>query len=185
MNLVPRATAIARQMSSATKLTTVEVNDKTGIATLTMNRAPVNGLNLELLTSITQSIQEIEGNKSRGLILTSVGSIKVCHVLFNSTWPLLQSNPTIFSAGLDILEMYQPDKERIRAFWTALQDTWLALYGSSVPTAAAINVRPRRSMFIPYIYIGFLIGPFPSRRLLVGRIVRVSCNAAEIHNRTE
>jgi len=36
--------------------------------------------------------------------------------------------------------MYKPDKDRIRAFWTQLQDTWLALYGSSVPTAAAINV---------------------------------------------
>ncbi|KAH8412000.1 hypothetical protein KR222_006173 [Zaprionus bogoriensis] len=120
LSLVPRATGVARHMSSATKLTTVEVNDKTGIATLTMNRPPVNGLNLELLRDLHQSIEEIEGNKSRGLILTS-------------------SNPTIFSAGLDILEMYQPDKERIRAFWTTLQDVWLALYGSSVPTAAAIN----------------------------------------------
>ncbi|XP_068140507.1 enoyl-CoA delta isomerase 1, mitochondrial [Drosophila tropicalis] len=109
-----------RLMSTATKLTTVEVNDKTGIATLTMCRPPVNGLNLELLKDLNQSIDEIESNKSRGLILTSF-------------------NPTIFSAGLDILEMYKPDKERIRAFWTSLQDVWLALYGSSVPTAAAIN----------------------------------------------
>ncbi|EDW03560.1 enoyl-CoA delta isomerase 1, mitochondrial [Drosophila grimshawi] len=120
LSLVPRATVACRHMSSATKLTTVEVNDKTGIATLTMNRPPVNGLNLELLRDLQQSIEEIEGNKSCGLILTS-------------------SNPTIFSAGLDILEMYKPDKERIRAFWTQLQDVWLALYGSSVPTAAAIN----------------------------------------------
>nr|XP_016927014.1 enoyl-CoA delta isomerase 1, mitochondrial [Drosophila suzukii] len=109
-----------RLMSTATKLTTVEVNDKTGIATLTMNRPPVNGLNLELLQDLKTSIDEIEGNKSRGLILTS-------------------SSSTIFSAGLDILEMYKPDKDRIRAFWTQLQETWLALYGSSVPTAAAIN----------------------------------------------
>ncbi|XP_017120629.1 enoyl-CoA delta isomerase 1, mitochondrial [Drosophila elegans] len=109
-----------RLMSTATKLTTVEVNDKTGIATLTMNRPPVNGLNLELLQDLKSSIDEIEGNKSRGLILTSASS-------------------TIFSAGLDILEMYKPDKDRIRAFWTQLQETWLALYGSSVPTAAAIN----------------------------------------------
>ncbi|XP_064538315.1 enoyl-CoA delta isomerase 1, mitochondrial-like [Drosophila montana] len=118
--LVPRATGVCRHMSTATKLTTVAVDDKTGIATLTMNRPPVNGLNLDLLRDLHQSIEEVEGNKSRGLILTS-------------------SNPTIFSAGLDILEMYKPDKERIRAFWTALQDVWLALYGSSVPTAAAIN----------------------------------------------
>ncbi|XP_017858970.1 PREDICTED: enoyl-CoA delta isomerase 1, mitochondrial [Drosophila arizonae] len=120
LSLVPRATGSFRTMSTTTKLTTVEVNDKTGIATLTMNRPPVNGLNLDLLRDLRQSIAEIEGNKSRGLILTS-------------------SNPTIFSAGLDIMEMYKPDKERVRAFWTALQDAWLALYGSSVPTAAAIN----------------------------------------------
>ncbi|SPP85644.1 enoyl-CoA delta isomerase 1, mitochondrial-like [Drosophila guanche] len=110
----------SRLMSTATKLTTVEVNDKTGIATLTMCRPPVNGLNLELLKDLKTSIDEIESNKSRGLILTS-------------------SNATIFSAGLDILEMYKPEKERIRAFWTQLQEVWLALYGSSVPTAAAIN----------------------------------------------
>lgn len=63
-----------RCMSSSAggKLTTVEVNDKTGIATLTMNRPPVNGLNLELLRDIHDSIDEIESNKCRGLILTSV-----------------------------------------------------------------------------------------------------------------
>ncbi|XP_034474475.1 enoyl-CoA delta isomerase 1, mitochondrial [Drosophila innubila] len=120
LSLLPRTMGVCRHMSTATKLTTVEIDDKTGIATLTMNRPPVNGLNLELLRDVHQSIEEIEGNKSRGLILTS-------------------SNSTIFSAGLDIFEMYKPDKERIRAFWTALQDVWLSLYGSSVPTAAAIN----------------------------------------------
>lgn len=72
MSLLPRAMGVGRHMSTATKLTTVEVNDKTGIATLTMNRPPVNGLNLELLRDIHQSIEQIEGNKSRGLILTSV-----------------------------------------------------------------------------------------------------------------
>jgi len=61
-----------RCMSSATKLTTVEVNDKTGIATLTMNRPPVNSQNVQLLVDLQKSIAEIENNKSRGLILTSV-----------------------------------------------------------------------------------------------------------------
>ena len=63
-----------RCMSSSTggKLTTVAVNDKSGVATLTMNRPPVNGLNYELLRDIKESIEEIESNKCRGLILTSV-----------------------------------------------------------------------------------------------------------------
>ncbi|XP_073824608.1 enoyl-CoA delta isomerase 1, mitochondrial [Musca autumnalis] len=108
-----------RCMSSG-KLTTVEVNDKSGVAVLTMNRPPVNGLNLELLRDIHTSIDEIESNKCRGLILTS-------------------SSNSVFSAGLDIMEMYKPNQERLKDFWTTLQDTWLALYGSSVPTAAAIN----------------------------------------------
>lgn len=53
---------------------------------------------------------------------------------------VLQAAPTVFCAGLDILEMYKPKPERVTAFWTALQDMWLKLYGSSYPTAAAVNV---------------------------------------------
>lgn len=75
LSLVPRTTGVCRHMSTATKLTTVAVDDKTGIATLTMNRPPVNGLNLDLLRDLNQSIGEVEGNKSRGLILTSVRRI--------------------------------------------------------------------------------------------------------------
>lgn len=52
-----------------------------------------------------------------------------------------QSSPTVFSAGLDILEMYKPDPEKVKLFWTTLQGMWLQLYGSAYPTAAAINVR--------------------------------------------
>ena len=37
------------------------------------------------------------------------------------------------------MEMYKPDETRLREFWTTLQDVWLKLYGSSFPTAAAIN----------------------------------------------
>lgn len=37
--------------------------------------------------------------------------------------------------------MYKPDAERVKLFWTTLQGVWLQLYGSTYPTAAAINVR--------------------------------------------
>uniref|UniRef100_A0A1L8EI30 Enoyl-CoA delta isomerase 1, mitochondrial n=1 Tax=Haematobia irritans TaxID=7368 RepID=A0A1L8EI30_HAEIR len=113
-------TPIRSMSSSGSKLTTVDVNDKSGVAVLTMNRPPVNGLNLDLLREIHNSIDEIESNKCRGLILTSASN-------------------SVFSAGLDIMEMYKPDQQRLKQFWTTLQDTWLALYGSGVPTAAAIN----------------------------------------------
>ncbi|XP_017060867.1 enoyl-CoA delta isomerase 1, mitochondrial [Drosophila ficusphila] len=107
-------------MSTATKLATVEVNDKTGIATVTLNRPPVNSQNVQLLLDLQSCVSEVENNKSRGLILTSACS-------------------NVFSAGLDIFEMYNTDKERLRTIWTELQNAWIALYGTSLPTAAAIN----------------------------------------------
>lgn len=57
---------------AATKLVNLEVNDKSGIATLTLNRPPVNSLNLELLTDIAIALDEVESNRSKGLIITSV-----------------------------------------------------------------------------------------------------------------
>jgi Delta3-Delta2-enoyl-CoA isomerase len=53
----------------------------------------------------------------------------------------LQASPTVFSAGLDIMEMYKPDMKRVEEFWSTLQGVWLKLYGSNFVTAAAINVR--------------------------------------------
>lgn len=35
--------------------------------------------------------------------------------------------------------MHNPEPERMRAFWFMLQEVWIKLYGSSFPTAAAIN----------------------------------------------
>lgn len=54
---------------------------------------------------------------------------------------MCKASPTVFSAGLDIMEMYKPNPDRLKNFWTALQDLWLTLYGATYPTAAAINVR--------------------------------------------
>lgn len=68
-----RLPCLRRFFSSKTNsLTLVEVDDKTGIATVTMNRPPVNSFNLELLKDLHESIKQVEYNKSRGLVLTSV-----------------------------------------------------------------------------------------------------------------
>ncbi|XP_073844982.1 enoyl-CoA delta isomerase 1, mitochondrial-like isoform X2 [Musca autumnalis] len=96
------------------------MDERTGFATLSMNRPPVNLLNLEMFLLLTSSIKELEQNKCRGVILTS-------------------TSDSVFSAGLDIKEMYQPNVERLREFWTAFQDTWLAWYGTGLPTLALIN----------------------------------------------
>lgn len=102
------------------KLLNIVNNEKTGISVVSMQRLPVNGLNLELLEVLGKTFDDLEKSKSRGMILTS-------------------ESPTVFSAGLDIMEMYKPDPERCRKFWTTLQNTWIKLYTSSYPTVAAIN----------------------------------------------
>lgn len=109
-----------RSYSAGTKLVALNVNDKSGYATLEMQRPPVNSLNLDLLSDISLALDECENNKCRGLILTS-------------------KSDGVFSAGLDILEMYKPNPDRINKFWTALQDMWIKLYGTSFPTVAMIN----------------------------------------------
>ena len=37
------------------------------------------------------------------------------------------------------MEMYKPNPERLKDFWSTLQDVWFKLYGSPFPTCAAIN----------------------------------------------
>ncbi|XP_026464078.1 enoyl-CoA delta isomerase 1, mitochondrial-like [Ctenocephalides felis] len=106
--------------SNAEKFVDLAVNEQTGFATITMQRLPVNSLNLELLTQLSDSFDQVEENKCRGMILTSASN-------------------KVFSAGLDITEMYKPNDDRLKAFWSKLQEVWLKLYGSSYPTVAAIN----------------------------------------------
>ncbi|XP_067008574.1 enoyl-CoA delta isomerase 1, mitochondrial isoform X2 [Anabrus simplex] len=111
---------LQRQFASGEKLVDVAVNDKTGVSTVTMQRLPVNSLNLELLEQLHGAFTTLENNNCRGMILTS-------------------ASPTVFSAGLDIMEMYKPNPDRVKKFWTTLQDTWLKLYSTPYATVAAIN----------------------------------------------
>lgn len=86
-----------------------------------MARAPVNSLNLDLSNELRKALENASESGSKGVILTS-------------------ALPSVYSAGLDIMEMYKPDLKRCTEFWHSLQDMWLTLYGLGIPTAAAINV---------------------------------------------
>jgi len=52
---------------------------------------------------------------------------------------ILTSSTKVFSAGLDLLEMYEPEEQRLREFWTAVQQVYLDLHGSRLATIAGIN----------------------------------------------
>ncbi|CEG38231.1 -trans-enoyl-mitochondrial precursor [Plasmopara halstedii] len=110
----------ARFSSSATDpLVLVEKKDKYAI--VRMNRPPVNSLNTPLLKELDATIKKLEDDKSvRGVILAS-------------------SNPKIFSAGLDLMEMYRPQLAKMSTFWTSLQDLYLRLYTTRLAAVAAIE----------------------------------------------
>uniref|UniRef100_A0A8C5QY50 Enoyl-CoA delta isomerase 1, mitochondrial n=1 Tax=Leptobrachium leishanense TaxID=445787 RepID=A0A8C5QY50_9ANUR len=99
----------------------VELDEASGVAIMKLNNPPVNSLSLELLTEFCITIEKLEMDRScRGVILTSAA-------------------PKIFSAGLDITEMCGKSAEHYAAFWRAVQELWLTLYGSNMVTIAAIN----------------------------------------------
>lgn len=86
-----------------------------------MAQTPANILNKELLSALKTSFINAQKNDCKGIILTS-------------------SLPSIFSAGLDIMEMYNRSEKQLIEYWHMLQDMWLTLYGLEVPIAATINV---------------------------------------------
>lgn len=61
-----------RGFASSNGLVNLTVNDKTGIATLELNRPPINSLNTELLQDISAALDDLTKNRSKGMILTSV-----------------------------------------------------------------------------------------------------------------
>ncbi|GCB70668.1 hypothetical protein scyTo_0005746, partial [Scyliorhinus torazame] len=105
----------------ANKNMTVELDSNTGVAVIQMKNPPVNSLSLEFLTEFSISMEKLEMDREcRGVVITS-------------------SIPRIFSAGLDINEMYGKTPEHTGEFWRAVQEIWLNVYGSNLVTIAAIN----------------------------------------------
>ncbi|XP_048465497.1 enoyl-CoA delta isomerase 1, mitochondrial [Rhincodon typus] len=99
----------------------VELDSNTGVAVIQMKKPPVNSLSLEFLTEFAINMEKLEMDREcRGVVLTS-------------------SIPKIFSAGLDINEMYGKTPEHTGEFWRSVQEMWLKLYGSNMVTIAAIN----------------------------------------------
>lgn len=104
-----------------TPLVNTEINHENRIATLTLDRPPVNSLSLEMCTAISSAIKEVEANKKvQSLILTS-------------------SNTSTLCAGLDLTELYKPDPQRLPIFWTSFQQVFLDLYGSRLAVIGAVG----------------------------------------------
>ncbi|CBH13834.1 3,2-trans-enoyl-CoA isomerase, mitochondrial precursor, putative [Trypanosoma brucei gambiense DAL972] len=106
--------------SEPPKMLKVDTSDR-GITTVALNRAPVNSLSLELFEELNSWMLWLGSDEScRAVILTS-------------------SIPTVFSAGLDINELHNPEPERLRRFWKSFQEAWLILNSFPKPIIGAVS----------------------------------------------
>lgn len=112
---------VSKNRYSTSSKIKVDLDSTNGIAVMQFQSPPVNSLSLDFLTEFAISLEKLEMDRScRGVIITSA-QLKV------------------FSAGLDILEMFQKSPEHCAEFWKSVQEMWLKLYGSNKVTIAAIN----------------------------------------------
>lgn len=63
-----------QHIRNSSKFVDIAVSNQ-GIATVTMQRKPVNSLNLELLTQLHEAFEQVENDNAKGMILTSVSII--------------------------------------------------------------------------------------------------------------
>mmetsp|Transcript_46114 Transcript_46114/g.92962 ORF Transcript_46114/g.92962 Transcript_46114/m.92962 type:complete len:265 (-) Transcript_46114:163-957(-) len=102
----------------------ISVEKADGVATLTIAKEPVNTMDLGLWQELLTTFDALEADP------------EVRAVVFRSGL-----KRSVFTAGLDINELYAPNtsKERLFKFWGILSETLTKVYASPMVTAAAIN----------------------------------------------
>lgn len=104
----------------------LDCTSQDGYSILKMHRKPVNSFNMEFIDELSRALDLVESlPDTRGLVLTS--------------------NLKVFSAGLDLFELYSMQQHeengvhRMKRFLTLIQDFGLRLYQSPLVTIAALN----------------------------------------------
>ena len=101
-------------------MNTIKVNIKDKIAVLSLNRGRSNAINAEMVAELHQMVKNIENDDSiAGLILTGKDGF--------------------FSAGLDLIELYNYDEETIKNFWIDFLDLVTTFCSFKKPMIAAIS----------------------------------------------
>jgi enoyl-CoA hydratase/carnithine racemase len=99
----------------------ISVERQDRVAILKLARDVTNALNLELVTNLSEALQEVKRDPEvRGIVLTS-------------------ANDKIFSLGFDIPWLYEADQEQVGRFFRFFNQTCLDLYTIPKPTIAAIT----------------------------------------------
>ncbi len=119
-NLKVKGFNIGSIRSNSNKLVVTDCTSVPNIAIVQLANEPVNALNLKTMQAINKELNELKKNPNvKGIVLAS--------------------NFKVFSAGLDLSELYNPKKEFLENFWNEFQDVWLNLYANPCAVAVAIN----------------------------------------------
>lgn len=98
----------------------IHTTHKDHYAIVQMQRGKVNALNHEMVEEIRETFKQLNDDDSvRGVIITGI--------------------PNIFSAGLDLIELYSYDEDKMNAFFISFGSMHLELVHFKKPLIAAIN----------------------------------------------
>ncbi|MBK8504899.1 MAG: enoyl-CoA hydratase/isomerase family protein [Saprospiraceae bacterium] len=101
-------------------MTFVKTIKKESYAVVVLDRGKVNAINHAMVKEIRQTFQQLEmDDEIRGAIITG--------------------KPHYFSAGLDVIELYDYDYDQIQAFWLDFLGMMIDLTKFSKPMIAAIS----------------------------------------------
>ncbi len=102
------------------KMEFLNITRKENYAIVQMNRGKVNALNHAMVEEIREAFRSLElDDEIGGVILTGI--------------------PNIFSAGLDLIELYGYDEEKMRSFFISFGSMHIELSRFKKPLIAAIN----------------------------------------------
>ena len=101
-------------------MNTFKISVKDKVAVLTLDRGKANAINAEMATELTDMFNNIQADSSvGGLIITG--------------------KEDFFSAGLDLIELYDYDEAQIKEFWQVFLNLVKTATSFSKPMVAAIN----------------------------------------------
>ena len=125
-----------RRVFSRSNSNLVRVAQANQIATVTIDHSPVNLLSRAVLTDIASTFDNLGNDDSVKAVIMKSGAKGNLYSAWNIIFILFSG---VYTAGLDIMEIYNRKDDEIFEYWSLLQNMWLSLYTAKTPVIAQIN----------------------------------------------
>jgi len=101
-------------------MNTISVSIKDRLAIITLNRGKSNSLNREMVTELSDILHNIDSDANIGGVI-------------------ITGKENFFSAGLDLIELYNYNEQEAKSFWNLFLDFVASITAFKKPLIAAIN----------------------------------------------